>query len=134
MFEEYSLFPLRPVDILPQDIDLGSLAIWDGVEAVEKCPDWRVRSSPATPMKKDQHVLSFAVLAFAVDDTNERERVMTSARPFAFLQPECQQAGTSHRSQCVLLVPVDLAELHERTLLTAELRLPLLHGRMFVNW
>ena len=32
------------------------------------------------------YALSFAVFAFAVDETNERERVMTSATPFALLQ------------------------------------------------
>lgn len=31
-------------------------------------------------------LLSLAVLAFAVDDMNDLESVMTSARPFAFLQ------------------------------------------------
>ena len=31
------------------------------------------------------NVLSLAVLAFAVEDMNERESVMTSARPWAFL-------------------------------------------------
>jgi hypothetical protein len=32
-----------------------------------------------------EDVLSFAVFALAVEDINERERVMTSATPFAFL-------------------------------------------------
>lgn len=32
------------------------------------------------------NLLSLAVLAFAVDDMNDLESVMTSARPFAFLQ------------------------------------------------
>lgn len=33
------------------------------------------------------HVLSLAVLAFAVDDMKALESVMTSAKPFAFLAP-----------------------------------------------
>ena len=31
-------------------------------------------------------VLSLAVLAFAVDETNDRDKVMTSATPFALLR------------------------------------------------
>ena len=39
MLEEYPLYPLGPLDILHQDVNLNLLAIGDGVEAVEQCPD-----------------------------------------------------------------------------------------------
>ena len=36
--------------------------------------------------------------------------------------------------QDALLVPVELSKLHERALLMAKLRLPLLHRYMFADW
>ena len=39
VLEEYPLFPLSPLNVLHQDVDLNLLAIWDGAEAVEECPD-----------------------------------------------------------------------------------------------
>lgn len=38
-----------------------------------------------TAVRSQVHALSLAVFAFAVDDMNERERKITSARPFASL-------------------------------------------------
>lgn len=35
-----------------------------------------------------EHILSLAVFAFAVEDMNALERVITSARPFAFLHSQ----------------------------------------------
>jgi hypothetical protein len=68
-----------------------------------------------------------AVFAFAVEDMNERESVMTSATPAAFLFGARQPARVSHMQARAhaLLVPVELAELHERRLLLAQLRVAL---------
>ena len=39
-------------------------------------------------LRSKQDILSFAVFAFAVEETNERDSVITSATPFALLQDE----------------------------------------------
>ena len=88
VFEKHALFALGPVDVLGQDVDLDLLAVWNGVEAVEQCADWEARGrelSMGYSTGEGGHVLILAVFALAVVETKERDRVMTSATPFALL-------------------------------------------------
>ena len=39
VLQEYPLLPLRPINVLLQDVDLNLLAIWDSVEAVKERPN-----------------------------------------------------------------------------------------------
>lgn len=63
---------------------MNLLAVGDGGEKVEESADfWGLGGWVRRGGRWD--VLSFAVFAFAVEDMKARERVMTSARPCAFL-------------------------------------------------
>jgi len=93
-------------------------AVRDGAEEVEEGPDCRP-SSVVVDGRAAQNSLSFAVFAFAVDDMNALDNVITSARPFAFL-PSVGSVFLGSRvllDGSALLVPIQLAELNERCLL-----------------
>ncbi len=79
-----------------------------------------------------RNVLSFAVFAFAVDETNERDDLMTSATPFALLRKEVEHAAEPDSHTDVLLVSVQFSELHKCTLLVPQIRLLLLHKCVLV--
>lgn len=77
------------------------------------------------------HALSLAVFAFAVDDINARDLLMTSATPSALLRRREHETG----GKCVgdvLLVAVELAELHEGCLLVSQRLRSLSSGRILV--
>ena len=93
MLQEYPLLLLCPLDVLPEDIYLNLLAAGYVVEAVKHRPNY----TPVNALRLSRtghNPLSLAVFAFAVVDTNDRESVITSATPFAFLS-----ATMSMRSQ-----------------------------------
>lgn len=86
MLQEYPLLTLRPSDVIRQRLHLHSLTIRDRIKVVQQCSNCppHQQRNPIFDVELD-NVLSLAVLAFAVEDINERERVMTSASPCAFL-------------------------------------------------
>ena len=86
VLQEYPLLSLRPINVLLQDVDLNLLAIWNGVEAVEERSNYMSHEFRPCPGRAKRDVLSLAVFAFAVEETNERDRVMTSATPLALLK------------------------------------------------
>lgn len=62
--------------------------------------------------------LSFAVFAFAVEDMNERDLLMTSATPSALLQ--LVSNSQIEAGENVLLIAVQLSELHKSGLLPPQ--------------
>lgn len=90
MLEEYPLFALCPFDVLVQDTHLNLLAVGDAIEAVEECTDYPELINLSKGFQDGWNALSFAVFAFAIDETNPRERLMTSAIPWALLQRACK--------------------------------------------
>ena len=55
------------------------------------------------------YVLSFAVLAFAVEDIKARDCVITSASPCAFLCELCREGITPTNEWISLLVPIQFS-------------------------
>lgn len=121
LLEEYPLLSLRPFDVILQHGDLYRLAVRDRVEEVEEGADFMYYQSGVYTDAARSYALSFAVFAFAVDDMNDRESVMTSATPFAFLQVPCIRfhVGTYSRIRS-LLIAVELTKLDQRGLLVPE--------------
>ena len=87
VLEEYPLLLFRPLDVRLEHLHLCRLAVGNLRKEVEQRPDWHTRQSIARPELKHRsaNALSFAVFAFAVDDTNARDLLITSATPCAFL-------------------------------------------------
>ena len=87
VLEEYPLLLLGPLDVRLGHLHLRRLAVGYLCKEVEQCSDWRTRQSITRPQLKHRSsdALSFAVFAFAVDDTNARDLLITSATPCAFL-------------------------------------------------
>lgn len=68
-----------------------------------------------------RHALSLAVLAFAVEDMNARDWVITSARPWAFLYvPNVGSYSRGWRAADALLIPVQLAQFYQGQFLVAQ--------------
>ena len=88
MLQEYLLLSLGLINVLLQDVDLNLLAIWDGVEAVKERSNYMSHEFRPRLGRVKRGVLSLAVFAFAAEETNERDRVMTSATPLALLRSE----------------------------------------------
>ena len=85
MFEEDPLLSFCPGNVVGKGIDLDLLAAWDRVEEVEEGTDCGLKRSALHLWSSEAYILSLAVLAFAVDDVNDLDNVMTCARPSAFL-------------------------------------------------
>ena len=85
MFQKYTLFAFGPFNIVGKHLYLSLLAVGYGIKKVEKCTNYAMWWSRHSRTELPASLLSLAVLAFAVDDMNARESVMTSASPCAFL-------------------------------------------------
>ena len=95
MFQEYPLLLLRPLNVLQKHVNLDFLTVFDGVEAIEKCADLWNGVTRAHRGFENGNVLSLAVFALAVEDTNERDIVITSATPLALLNGAFQYRARS---------------------------------------
>ena len=85
MFEEYAFLGLGPCSVVGEGLHLDFLTPWDGGEAVEQRSDWIMGQLVSSVQKGKNDSLSLAVFAFAVEDMNAQDWVITSASPRAFL-------------------------------------------------
>lgn len=93
-------------------------AVGNGLEEVEESTNWHVLKNCGSETEGNG-LLSLAVLAFAVEDMNDRDLLITSATPCAFL-------GGMSIVDCecivlfdILLITVQLSELDQSCLLVA---------------
>lgn len=134
MLEKYPLLLLCPLDVFSEDIYLDLLAVRYVGEAVEHGPDWTLVSA-ITALKADERPcsLSLAVFALAVVETKERESLMTSAIPFAFLVATVS-SGLGEVVHGSLLRLIELGQFHQCGLLLPELSFSLGNIGMFGDW
>lgn len=90
MFQEYPFLSFSPVDVILQDFHLDFLAIGYRSKITEQGSDWHLLSVCPSRMERNGSSLSFAVLAFAVEDMKALDMVITSAKPTASLPKRCQ--------------------------------------------
>jgi hypothetical protein len=87
MLQEYPFLRLRPLNIVRECFHLNLLTPRNRIKEIEESPDLTKQHERQNTSRiwLTTDLLNFAVFAFAVDDMNALDCVITSAKPCAFL-------------------------------------------------